>query len=385
MKRMIGLLVLGAALCGCAAPDDCPCLNTRGCLTRSPDSCGQAGCSRGGETPGQPLAAARRVPSGLLPQYLPAGAHPESPNHALGQEPRTPAALASQDPVPGDGTSAARTDPTRGRSAPVAGPGKRANGPAGVEDQLEPVAHWEEEPEADAPPGPEAPGPAHGPTAVIASKRIQLNFEVKDVGPSGVSAIELWYTHNGGNWQKYPGNVSLQPPYVVEVSDDGLYGFTLVARNGAGVGKPPQHGEAAQVCIEVDQTKPAVRLVSVKPEGAQARRVAIAWKSSDKNLDPHGTALLWARDAAGPWLPIASGLEGSGRYTWKVPADLQGRCWVRVETTDLAGNVATVDSAEPVVLDSSRPTVSILAAEPAAAAPVAKPKAAGPALELTDE
>ena len=53
---------------------------------------------------------------------------------------------------------------------------------------------------------------------------------------SGVSAVEMWYTRDGRTWQKdeTPGHNG--PPYVIEVPEEGMYGFTMVARNGIGLG-----------------------------------------------------------------------------------------------------------------------------------------------------
>src|SRR5262249_39012805 len=49
-----------------------------------------------------------------------------------------------------------------------------------------------------------ANAPAEHERKFVGSKRVSLNFELKDVGPSGVSAVELWYTNNGRSWNKYP-------------------------------------------------------------------------------------------------------------------------------------------------------------------------------------
>ncbi len=85
--------------------------------------------------------------------------------------------------------------------------------------------------------------------SVVNSKRLQINYEIKDVGPSGLASVELWYRHNGGAWKKY-GDAPQQPPYVVDVPEDGLYGFTLLARNRDGQGKAkPEADETPQVSI----------------------------------------------------------------------------------------------------------------------------------------
>src|SRR5205085_891724 len=100
---------------------------------------------------------------------------------------------------------------------------------------------------------------------LINSKSLLLDFDVKGVGPSGVGAIELWYTRNGQTWQKHNGPVPTQSPIPLDVSEDGLYGFTVVASNGVGLGRtPPQPGDAPQIWIEVDTTRPEVKLINTQ-------------------------------------------------------------------------------------------------------------------------
>jgi hypothetical protein len=200
-----------------------------------------------------------------------------------------------------------------------------------------------------------------------------LDYEVKDAGPTGRAAVELWYTHNGQNWKRY-GEVQTQPPFIVEMEEEGLYGFTLLAHNAAGQGKPPPApGERPQALVEVDVTKPTVHLADILAD-TQGKTVTILWEAADKNLAPRSIALLWARQAGGPWLPIVSQLENTGRYLWKLPAGVPPRFLVRVEAADLAGNVATAETPDAVVPpagpltmeDRQQPEVAVRAVQPAA-------------------
>jgi hypothetical protein len=282
---------------------------------------------------------------------------------------------------------------------PPAGPGAagplRPRGPAGYQDWASAqrgaglpagtVAGLA----SSAPAGPLADGSAGRPggadrapaaAAVVNSKRLQINYEVKDVGPSGLAAVELWYTHNGGPWQKY-GDAPQKPPFVVDVEDEGLYGFLLLARNRAGQGKArPEAGDAAQVTVEVDLTRPSVE-VAAPTYNAKEKTLTILWQASDKNLGGQPIALCWSRAPAGPWTPIITQLSNTGRYVWKLPAGLPSRFFVQVEASDLAGNVATAQTTEavalvpgadePAVAADGQPAAAIVAVEarqPAAAA-----------------
>jgi hypothetical protein len=220
-----------------------------------------------------------------------------------------------------------------------------------------------------------SPGAA---VSLINSKRLQIDYEIKDVGPSGLATVELWYTHDGGPWQKY-GTAPEQPPFVVDVPDEGKYGFTLLARNRAGQGKAhPEPGDPPQVAVEVDLTKPDVEVATPQFD-PQAKTLTVLWQASDKNLGQQPIALCWSREPNGPWVPIITQLENTGRYVWRLPSDLPSRFWVQVEACDLAGNVATERTtdavalgpggAEPAVAAGDQPAAAIVtvgAREPAA-------------------
>ena len=101
---------------------------------------------------------------------------------------------------------------------------------------------------------------------LVNTKRITLNFEVKDVGPSGLASVELWYTKDGREWKKHDAPTKAKA-YVIEVDDEGMYGFTLLARSGTGMGKErPAAGDQPQVWVIVDLTKPDVQLADVTPD-----------------------------------------------------------------------------------------------------------------------
>jgi hypothetical protein len=203
---------------------------------------------------------------------------------------------------------------------------------------------------------------------MVNSKRIQFNYELKDVGPSGVATVELWYTADGHAWQKYEGGNLSGPPAVAEVPEEGTYGFTLVARNSTGHGKePPKPGDLPQVWVEVDLTAPKVTLNEVKPGvGAEAHTLHIAWSAKDRNLARRPITLSYAEHATGPWTVIAANQENTGKYDWTMPAGLPGKVHVRVEACDLVGNVGMAQSHEPVACDMAVPSVSIVDVAPAA-------------------
>lgn len=198
---------------------------------------------------------------------------------------------------------------------------------------------------------------------LVNSKKISLNYRIDEVGPSGIAAVELWSTQDGRNWQKYAEDADQRPPFDFEVAKEGIYGFTLVVRSGVGLGdKPPQVGDAPQVWVEVDLTKPDVRLLNADVgRGADTGNLTITWTASDKNLGRQPITLSFSEHAEGPWTQIAANLENTGRYVWRMPSSgIPYRFQVRVEAADRAGNIGSAQTAMPVIVDLAKPKPIII-------------------------
>jgi hypothetical protein len=210
---------------------------------------------------------------------------------------------------------------------------------------------------------------AGGTVRFVNNTRISLNYDIKDVGPSKVSVVELWYTQDGRNWQKYNEDTTARSPYVVTVEREGQYGFTLLAKSGVGLGDPPPRaGDPPQIWVEVDLTKPLVQLRSVDVgRGSETGYLTINWLASDKNLGTQPITLSYAERPEGHWTPIAANLQNSGRFVWRMPPEVPYRFLVRVEAADKAGNIGSAENepAKPVIVDLSQPKVQVLGVEPA--------------------
>jgi hypothetical protein len=203
---------------------------------------------------------------------------------------------------------------------------------------------------------------ARAPVTWVNSRRIKLNYEVREVGPSGVSAVELWATRDGKTWQCYANEPPPVGPLVVQVAEEGSYGFALVVKSGVGAcGQRPKAGDPAQMWVEVDETKPEVKLTEAIPgKGSDKGLMHIHWKASDAHLVPRPVSIYTALSRDGPWTPIATGLENSGSFVWKMPRDVPYQFHVRVEACDQAGNVGHAETTEPVCVDHAQPTGKIL-------------------------
>jgi len=213
----------------------------------------------------------------------------------------------------------------------------------------------------------DAPTTAAG-IRLLNSKRFSLAYAVKDLGPSGLAGVELWYTQDGKTWQKHPSPLHHHSPYVIEVGDEDLYGFTLVAHSGSGVStQVPKPGDLPQVWVEVDVTSPVVRLLGVEPgTGTKAGTVTILWSATDKHLGSTPISIAYAERPEGPWQPIADKIANDGCYVWKLTPGLPMQFYVRVQAVDEARNVGEAQTPQPIVGDLARPSISILGVAPAA-------------------
>ena len=214
----------------------------------------------------------------------------------------------------------------------------------------------------------ERPARATAARSVVDTPRFKLNYAVDQVGPSGVGAVELWVTEDGGqSWQRYGEDADRRSPFSVDLGREGTFGLTFVVRNGAGVGgQPPKPGDTPLQWVEVDLTPPDVELYppqAASDEGSP-NVVTVAWSATDKNLAAKPVTLYYNEaPTRSPWQKIDGPLENTGRYVWTVPADVPYRFYVRIEVRDSAGNMETVQTDAPVVLDQSRPIVHIIGVE----------------------
>ncbi len=322
MTRRAGILVLLGMVAGCMPAPQQPGAEI-------------IDLTMAGRPSGVPGQAARRAPAPTAPAAAQAGQEAGGPAPVAGNA-STVAALASVAPSdPVRNYSAARVDNAKG--------GAPAQPDAGLVQTS-------------------AAAPASDVTYVN-SRRVQLNYEVEDVGPSGLASVDLWYTCDGGPWRKYPA-APQQAPFAADVDREGRYGFLLLAHNRAGQGKArPDDGDKPQITVEVDQTPPALRL-SAPQYDAQAHALVFLWEASDRNLGPQPIALLWAREPGGPWLPIITQRANTGRHVWKLPPGLPRRIWVRAEASDLAGNVAITDLPEPLLLPEGAVPTETAARQP---------------------
>ena len=131
-----------------------------------------------------------------------------------------------------------------------------------------------------------APISMEAPQHLLNTKKISLQYQVKNAGPSGVALVEVWRTCDGRKWEKYAQQANARPPFLVEVEKEGLYGFIIIARSGVGLSrKPPVDGEPPQLWVEVDMSPPQIKLHEpIVGAGRDNGKLTITWSAKDRNL-----------------------------------------------------------------------------------------------------
>jgi len=201
---------------------------------------------------------------------------------------------------------------------------------------------------------------------VVNSGNFQIGYRIDDVGLSGVSQVELFITQNSGKkWRKYGDDLDRRSPFRVQVPDDGVYGFALRAHSGVGLSdKPPQAGEKPSIVVVVDQVPPHAELLPLQQgQGITPNKILIRWIVSDENPAKKPIALSYSTNGNGPWEPITDWQRDTGSFLWTVGPGIPSKSYVRLMTRDAAGNLAHVQTPQPVIIDLAKPSARIVNVE----------------------
>jgi hypothetical protein len=199
---------------------------------------------------------------------------------------------------------------------------------------------------------------------LVNKRRIYLNYQIDQTGPSGVGRVEIYLTRDRGqSWECYGEDKDHTSPAQVDLPGEGLYGITLVVTNGRGFGgTPPAPGDAPDWWVEVDMTKPVAQIRSAEPsKSGEPGAMVITWSARDKNLKPAPIDLYWSDSPHGQRHVIAKGLKNDGQYRWAVPPEVGDHAFICMTVTDQAGNVTECVTPEPVAIDDlSRPRIHVV-------------------------
>lgn len=213
---------------------------------------------------------------------------------------------------------------------------------------------------------PQQPAASQLPIRRVNSTTFQIGYALDDVGPSGVSSVDLYLTEdNGQQWFHFGADADSVSPFEVTVPQDGTYGFAIRVKSGVGLAQsPPQPGDLPEVMVAVDRQPPQVTLLPLKQgQGQQPSQLLIEWTMSADDLAERPVSLYYAPRQSGPWQPITGWEPNTGQYLWTFGPDAPKQVYIRLDARDTAGNIARVESQEPLLIDLARPTARIIDVE----------------------
>jgi hypothetical protein len=214
-------------------------------------------------------------------------------------------------------------------------------------------------------------GPQSGPMLVNA-RTFDVEYDLQAVGAWGIAKVELWGTlDEGATWQSFGIDPDNRSPIRVTVPHSGTYGFRILVEGTSSIGvTPPQAGDKPELVVMVDVDQPKAMLAGIETgSGNLADQLHIRWSADDKNLEPRPIGLFYSSYAEGPWSTIATGLENSGDYVWRIERHIPGRFFLKLEVRDTAGNVTTCQTPEPIELTRPQPTGTLRSIHPVTDAP----------------
>ena len=201
--------------------------------------------------------------------------------------------------------------------------------------------------------------PADLAARVVNSRTFDIEYDLQSVGPWGVAKVEIWGTHDDGRtWQSFGVDPDNRSPIRVTVPAAGTFGFRILVDGANSAGSiPPQSGDEPELNVSVDLQPPTTELLAAElGQGNLADHLLVRWAATDTNLEPRPIALFYSSYPNGPWSTIASGLENTGKYTWRIERHVPGRFYLRLEARDTAGNLATYQTPSPIALARPQPT-----------------------------
>ncbi len=189
-----------------------------------------------------------------------------------------------------------------------------------------------------------------------------LEYQVDDVGPSGVSAVELFVTEDGGqHWFTYGNDDDVHSPVLIDTRGEGTFGFAVRVRNGLGFADDaPQPGQAPEMVVTVDESLPAIELAQPVMRTDGFGTIQLSWQVRELNPASTPVRLEYAAAPNGPWTPVFDWQFDQSGYQWGVRPGTPTQLYFRLLARDAAGNVATAQTMQPVVVDLRRPVGRLL-------------------------
>jgi hypothetical protein len=196
------------------------------------------------------------------------------------------------------------------------------------------------------------------PLQLTRSRRFAWDYEIPAVrSAAGRLQAELWTTQDGGvTWQRSAVDNDGHSPIDVTLPAAGLYGVRLeLVADAAADSSGPRSGSAPDAWLGIDEEPPQAELVAItRDESTPDGALVIRYTVRDPLIAPRSTRLLYSPNPEGPWATIAAGMENQGEHRWAPDRTVPAKVFLRVEATDLAGNVGAATSPDEVSITAPR-------------------------------
>ncbi|QDT00576.1 hypothetical protein HG15A2_39140 [Adhaeretor mobilis] len=203
-----------------------------------------------------------------------------------------------------------------------------------------------------------AADPSGLPAMLVSSRTFDVEYDLETVGRWGVARVEIWGTQDGGQtWASYAVDTDNRSPIRVTVPGSGTFGLKILVDGANGAAAPtPQAGDQPEMTVRVDLHAPTAELISAEiGRGPLADNLLIQWAAADTNLEERPIGLFYSSHENGPWSTVATDLENTGQYAWRIERHVPDRFYLKVEARDTAGNVTAAQTPSPVVLSRPKP------------------------------
>lgn len=210
-------------------------------------------------------------------------------------------------------------------------------------------------------------GGGPGSATVVTSSAFDLEYTISEAAHP-VQSVELWVTRDRGlNWDPVGEDPDAVSPFPLELHEDGLYGFYVIARNASGPSSPPPGRETVPHHWATLDTAPPVAQLHPPIQSLRGgrRMVQVRWTVVDGNLPPRPVELWYRPHDNEPWRRITpSPISNTGAFDWEVPRGVTGSIEIRLTAHDLAGHTADAGPQRiGLRVDRESPSESALSAE----------------------
>jgi len=178
------------------------------------------------------------------------------------------------------------------------------------------------------------------------SQRVLVPYESADSGPSGVSAVRLYSTSDGGNtWTLYAQKPEPSGSFEFIAPSDGVYGFTVEAVDKAGNVERkngPVGGTKPEISVVIDTHAPEIQAVFPRDgmELVPGAHLRVRFRALDPNLLPSTAAIAVRKDDMQTWVDLPNVTSDDGELFAQGEVLFAGKYTIRLSIADRAGNSA---------------------------------------------